>query len=87
MEKLTFFWKTYLPKCCYSASYGILWTHIDIFSSQKLDFKIFIHSPIIKSMFSLYNLKKASYLRKMVGKLFFFFDKPAQNTYTQQWLK
>ena len=55
-------------------------------SGQKLDFKIFIHSPIIKSMFFLYNLKKACYLRKMVGKLFFF-DKPALNTHTQQWLK
>ena len=48
------------------------------FSGQKWDFKTFIHSPIKKSMFSLYNLKKTCYLRKMVGKLKCF-DKPALN--------
>ena len=39
IDKSTFFLETYPPKCCYSASFGILWTHIDIFfSGQKLDF-------------------------------------------------
>ena len=27
------------PKCCYSASFGILWTHIDIFFWLKIGFQ------------------------------------------------
>ena len=42
------------------------------FSGQKLDFKIFSFSPIIKSMISLYNLKKGGEARFFTGKFNFF---------------
>ena len=41
------------------------------YSGQKLDFKIFIIFPIIKSMFSHYNLKRGGHARKMDGKFKF----------------
>ena len=39
LTKSTFFYKTYPPKCCYFASFGILWTHIDIFFWPKIGFQ------------------------------------------------
>ena len=53
----------------------IFWYTVDpywhIFSGQKLDFKIFSFSPIIKSMISLYNLKKDGEARFSTGKFYF----------------
>ena len=72
IEKLNFSQKTYPPICYYSASFSILWTHIDICSGQKLDFKIFRFSPIIKFMFSHYNLKKGGEATFSTGKFQFF---------------
>ena len=72
LTKSTFLRRHTPPKCCYSASFGILWTHIDVFSGQKLDFKMFSFSPIIKSMISLYNLKKGGEARFSTGKFYFF---------------
>ena len=56
------------------------------FSGQKLYLKQIIFFFIIKSMFSLYNLK-TSLLLKENGWKTIFFDKPALNTHTQQGLK
>ena len=35
INKSNFFLENIPPKCCYSASFGILWTHIDIFTYRK----------------------------------------------------
>ena len=39
IDKIHFLKKTYPPKCCYSASFGILWTNIDIFFWPKMQFQ------------------------------------------------
>ena len=87
IERKNFFKRKHTPQmllfCIFWYTVSPYWY---IFLDKKLDFKIFIYSPIIKFMFSLYNLKKAFYSRKMVGKLNLF-DKLAPNTHTQQWLK
>ena len=59
MDKIYFFQKKYPPKCCYSASFLVYSRPVLVhFSDQKWDFKIINFPPIVKSMFSLYNLLK-----------------------------
>ena len=86
IEKATFFRKHTPTNVAILHLLVYCGTILIYFSSQKLDFKNLNFSPIIKTLFFLYKLKKACYSRKMVWKLFFFY-KPALNTHTQQWLK
>ena len=52
-----------IEKIYFSASFGIMWTHNNIFFDQKIGFKNFDISPIIKSMIFHYNLKKGGHDR------------------------
>ena len=48
LTKSTFVLENIPPKCCYSASFGILWTHFDIFFWPKIGFQNFQFFPHYK---------------------------------------
>ena len=71
-DKINLSYKTYPPKCCYSASFVYFGPTLVMYFNQKRDINILIFSPIIKSLFFLYNLKKCGKSTKIELKIWYF---------------